>query len=339
MPSSSKPFTLRDLAVLAFIACLLVPVGARVIHNANNGGNRTTCATNLRQIGQAIMIYANAHKNGPFPRTLWETTAPDPVPTEYTGVTATDPFLMPGGPGPNDVTAGLYLLLRFGDVTSEVFVCPSSTTSGRFVPPPGSTYTSFSNFSSRAALSYAYTNPYPSEAARKLGFKLNYTLSSDFAISADMGPGPAAAQVPADADRRTMMTANSPNHRGQGQLVLYADGHVDWSDTPFCGSPRPAANAPRDNVYAYGVDADRKTPSAGIRGAPRDQYDTVILPSFDMGPQPGPMPAPDYRLLGGGVTKTVLHVSLVVLTLAFAAAVFVLRLRSRRAGRVSPPRV
>ena len=29
--------------------------------------------------------------------------------------------------------------------------------------------------------------------------------------------------------------ANSPNHDFKGQNVLYADGHVEWQDHPYCG--------------------------------------------------------------------------------------------------------
>jgi prepilin-type processing-associated H-X9-DG protein len=28
---------------------------------------------------------------------------------------------------------------------------------------------------------------------------------------------------------------NSPNHIFKGQNVLYLDGHVDWTDNPWCG--------------------------------------------------------------------------------------------------------
>jgi prepilin-type processing-associated H-X9-DG protein len=139
---------------------------------------------------------------------------------------------------------------------------------------------------------------------------MNFTLSSDFAIVADMGPGNAAATTPASATREQMIEANTPNHGGDGQNVLYGDGHAEWTSTIFCGSPRPVSNSPRDNIYAHGVDASASTPSAGTRGAPQDQYDSVILPMADVGFQPGPFGpriSPPLRwnriiaMVGGGI--------------------------------------
>jgi hypothetical protein len=278
-----------DVCAVVVILLLLAGMAARLRVVANGSSNRGKCASNLRQVGQSIQIYANDNK-GAFPRTMYS-RADDPLPTEYTGINAWEPF-GPGGPGPNDVTSGFYLLMRAGDITGGVFTCPSAPDVIRFVPAPGSTEKSYSNFASRENLSYGYTNPYPSAAARNLGFKLNYTLSSDFAIAADMGPGPVVATVPANAPREVMVTANSPNHLGDGQNVLYADVHVDWTTTIFSGSPRPIANAPRDNIYAYGVDASPSVPSAGTHGPPQDQFDSVILPTYDLGYQPGPIPSP-----------------------------------------------
>src|SRR5439155_9996169 len=60
---------------------------------------------------------------------------------------------------------------------------------------------------------------------------------------------------------------NVRSHRADGQNILYGDGHVDWSATPFAGPYR-------DNVY----NADRPVDTSG---APKDQYDTVLLPTDD----------------------------------------------------------
>jgi hypothetical protein len=283
--------SLTDLFALVAVGVFIAAAAVRSIVSSMDGNSRTKCASNLRQIGQSIQIYANDHR-GQFPRTLFDMTA-NPAPTQYTGVNASDPF-GPGAPGPNDVTAPMYLLLRTGGITGEVFICPIMQDSKvtPWVPPGGASIASFSNFPSRANLTYGYTNPYPTQAARSLGYKLNYTLTSDFAIAADMAPGPVVATVASDASRKQMVTANSPNHRGEGQNVLHADGHVDWNATIFCGAPRPTTNAPRDNIYAFGVDMNWSASSAGTNGAPQDQYDSVILPMANLGPQPGPLPTP-----------------------------------------------
>lgn len=324
----AQAFGLTDVCVLLFLVGVIALTGVRAVRAANDGNSRTKCASNLRQIGQAIQIYANENK-GAFPRTVFD-LATNPVPTEYTSASAPDPFA-PGGPGPNDVTAPLFLLLRATAIAPESFVCPSSGA----VAFAGNV-TAKSNFVDRSNLTYAYTNPYPSAAARQLGYKLNFTLNSDFAIAADMGRGPDVGLVAANAARKRMMRANSPFHRGEGQNVLYADGHVDWSPTIFSGAARPIPGAPKDNVYAYGVDASMAAPSTGIVGAPQDQHDSVILPTADMGPQSGPLPAPgsvgrtnQQILVGVGVA--------IMIGMALVIVGVVIRAKPRDGYRPRPP--
>ena len=93
-----------------------------------------------------------------------------------------------------------------------------------------------SNFPGGRYLTYSYINPYPTAEVAKSGFRLNYTLTSDFAIAADINAGaPAMVSVTPSSSRKQMVPANSPNHNGDGQNVLYADGHVEFQNTPFCG--------------------------------------------------------------------------------------------------------
>lgn len=281
-------FTLRDVVVLVFLASLLPFAHAVVAQRSREPAYRIKCATNLRQIGQAMAIYASLN-GGNFPRTIFDETA-SPVPSEYTAPSAPDPFA-PGGPGPNDVTASLFLLLRTTDITSEPFVCPNAVLQWDVSHWPGDPLKS-SNFPGRAHLSYACANPYPSAAALSAGFKWDNTLGATFAVAADMGPGQAASNVPQNSPRTRMLSANSPNHAGDGQNVLYADGHVDWHPSPFCGSQRPGVGVPKDNIYTHGLNTTPAAKSGDTYGAPQDDHDSVLLPGADAGPQPsGATPA------------------------------------------------
>src|SRR5688572_24647574 len=157
-------------------------------------------------------------------------------------------------------------------------------------------------------------NPYPSIAARRAGFKINFTLSSDFAIAADMGPGGGlATNVLPNASRRDMASVNSPNHGGDGQNVLYADGHVEFAASPYAGSPRPLSQQPRDNIYTFGVSSTTSA-GTGVRGASQDQYDSVILPTALDGPQPPPAAFSGGALLWAlrGVAVLIVAVTAVV---------------------------
>lgn len=292
--NSRNGYTLTDLcAVLCVAALLLGAVCPPILVRTHDSAGRVKCASNLRQIGYALALYANANDQR-LPRTVFDLSAPNPVPTEYTAWDAPDPFA-PGGPGPNDVTAALFLTWRTEDLTADVFICPNTMLDRWDLG--GKDKTQVSNFPSRATLGYSYINPYPSQAAMKLGFKLDTSLSSDFALAADMNPGGSdVLSAKHDAPREEVRKANSRNHGRDGQNVLYADGHVDWSSTPFCGSPRDALpDEPRDNIFAaYGNGPEGLPPA--VRAAVSDLSDSVLLPTVLDGPQPpGPVGGPSWE--------------------------------------------
>jgi prepilin-type processing-associated H-X9-DG protein len=276
-----RGITLADvcvvLIILAVVLFVILPASMR---RTGESSGRVKCASNLRQIGQGIQMYANENK-GNFPRTVYDGVGG--APTEYTAVQCANPF-QPGGPGPNDVTAAFFLLLRTQDLTSEVFVCPYSD--GERWDFGGQPVTAVSNFPSRRYLSYSYINPYPTPAVVAKGFKLNYMLTSDLAIAADMNPGaPAVVSVTPFQSRQQTMPANSRNHNGDGQNVLYLDGHVEFHNTPFCGLPRTAPNnVPyRDNIYTFG-DGFGGAAGVGVKGPPADSIDSILLPTVADGP-------------------------------------------------------
>ena len=76
-------------------------------------------------------------------------------------------------------------------------------------------------------------------------------------------------------DQRNYLSAatkNSLNHDGDGQNVLYGDGHVEFQQNPFVG-------VKRDNIFT------RRAASTGFASAPApigqspyDADDSVLLP-------------------------------------------------------------
>jgi prepilin-type N-terminal cleavage/methylation domain-containing protein/prepilin-type processing-associated H-X9-DG protein len=283
-----KAFTLLELLVVLFLTAIIAAIVLPTIFNTRNrsGGssNRVKCGSNLRQIGQAILLYTNENK-GNYPRTFYVASGALTFSNDATDTASPrHPFGDKGLPGrvaDNDVTAAMFLLIRTQDITPEVFVCPSSNAEmDRYGSAPGisaQSKTSFTNW--RKNLSYSLANPYPEEAVVREGYKLNSTTGAEFAIAADINPGvgnPYDVTIPTESSStQVMQRANSPNHQGQGQNVLYGDGHATFEQNPFCG-------AKRDNIYTVSGSTDGSvTSSKTVVGSPRWAGDSVLLPPMN----------------------------------------------------------
>lgn len=293
-------FTLLDLTALLVVAGLVFAFVVLAAARTREPAWRVQCASNLRQIGQALLLYANAN-GGKFPRATY---IPGAATTCYTGWKAPDPF-GPGGPDPNDVTAALFLLLRTQNFTPDAFVCPMSGDSTAIAwDYAGGTAATRSNFPSRLYLSYSFADPYPSDQVAKAGYDLNAQLSAEFAVAADMNPGTAELLTITTASPHVVMRkGNSPNHGGEGQNILYGDSHVSYELHPFAG-------VRRDNIYTYGP-VDDTAGGVGIVGMPTSPDDSILLPTALQGPTP---PVPGFNAFQRWIGPT----TAIILTLAIA---------------------
>lgn len=246
MARHERGFTLIELLVVIGIIAILMAFLLPALEKAREHANTAKCATNLRSVGQALALYVNEN-HGSYPRTVYVKGAP---PIAGTNPAAIDPFTA-GGPGANDVTAAIFLLVRVQKLPPQLLICPYNDVNA-WDPDPAGNLSNRSNFTDyRHNLGYSYANPYPDARAEQAGYRLSSQINPQFPIMADLNPGTGGSN-------------NSRNHEDRGQNVMYADGHVRWETTPLVGIEN-------DNIY---VNKD-----GIVNGSPVDVEDTVMLPA------------------------------------------------------------
>lgn len=262
MPARRGTTTLVDVLAITIVSIAFTAWYTVTAIRAREVAYNVKCASNLRQIGSALLNYNIG--TGSWPRTRYE---PDThPPTAFTASNAHNPFA-DDGPEVNDVTAAYYLLVRAG-LDSNVFVCPLSLNS----PTIPQNAQGLANFN-ESNLSYSLANPYPTNNAVKLGMKYDYrSITAEFAVAADMNPGGLKLLTATQSMRNEELSdCLSQNHRRYPAMnVLYGDGHAEAMQSPFSG-------VQRDNIFTYGGPMKDRG-GLGIIGSPVDGDDTVLLP-------------------------------------------------------------
>ncbi|MFI5379779.1 MAG: hypothetical protein ACHRHE_10810 [Tepidisphaerales bacterium] len=312
-PSSGKNIGL----ILGIVAVAVVVVGGGclisillpALNAAKERANRVKCASNLRQIGQALQLYANDNKV--FPRTYYDPSQAASFKPDFTGGAKTSPSSNPFSPaanssvGTNNALAAMFLLVRWTDLNQEVFVCPSSNQEkDTFTTASGTMLTSkdVSNFTSANNVSYSFANMYPTgkrdrgEVIIPSGYMWSPNVTADFAVAADRNDGfttanaAAVAVLTSSGAQAQQRQANSRNHEQDGQNILFNDGHVDWSQSMWVGANKDGiytaaktVTVEQRGLFGRSGVAGQVNPAASkdtTTTDPQIDLDTILIPKF-----------------------------------------------------------
>ena len=164
----------------------------------------------------------------------------------------------------DNVTANLWMTVRDGSTGTKQFICPESsdqpdelTDDGTRSGSPVSLLDTY-DFSSRSTLSYSMINAHHSA----VGDRWNAAVKADWVIMADNSNNDYSTASTrhtltdgaSETDIRLM--ENTTNHSGEGQNILFGDGHVEFAMDPFQGPGQ-------DNVFAMTVGGKNAPPTMG----------------------------------------------------------------------------
>jgi prepilin-type N-terminal cleavage/methylation domain-containing protein len=267
-----KGFTLIELLVVVAIIALLISILLPSLSRARELAKRTVCASNLKEIGTAMYLYAN--DGDKFPATSGIHPAGDATYWFYRVV-------QPPTTGVPSPTADLWIMIRQNNATPKLFICPSTSDQ----PDPAQDTLVYFDFSSGVNLSYAYQ--YQHSSSRPI---MGSSDDPTIPIAADANPyikGMVTSNTL--ADRNSQWRGNSTNHTNrEGQNTLFIDSHVDFLKAPDAGpSGNTGVNSVagprgRDNMYTRhelntNVDAGLQV---GVNDNPQpgDRSDIILVP-------------------------------------------------------------
>jgi competence protein ComGC len=295
--ATRRAITLTEMLVtVGSLACLLAAL-VPAVTSTKDTAERTACAANLSQIGKALLVYAADHE-GNLPDCGAASSLGGDVPDDGRHVASR--FDAPGTcnwPRVRAVgnQANLWLLVREGYADAGLFVCPAtadrpSLNGARasavmaFVatdPATGKPVPDETRFFRRVAAgrcSYSYQNQLAHSETDPLVARPGAPTThravhpSGLAVCADRNPytrQPMTRQPTVSPEAEP--EANSLNHHGAGQNVLYLSGEVRWADTPRCGALR--CDGTRDHIYR----PDEGDPT-DPRNLPRSPADSFLVP-------------------------------------------------------------
>jgi type II secretory pathway pseudopilin PulG len=198
-----RGFRITDIGAVAALLLVAVSVAWPALSSVRQRAQQSACIGNFGAIAQAVAQYGSEN-NSSLPMA--------------TASRAGNTWWNVGQPQQSN-SANLFKLAKAGFAKPQQLACCANAASKdcRFTDD-------CEDWRNYEQVSYSYQNLFAKERPRL------DAPGERFIVLADRNPAVLRALR---GERVIYINENSPNHRGQGQNVLYSDGHAEWAVTPI----------------------------------------------------------------------------------------------------------
>lgn len=197
-----RSLKLTDIAAIAALLIVAVSVAWPAMSSVRQKAQQTACFGNFATIGQALAQYAQKSN--------------DSLPMASASIAGTTWWNV-GKPEQSN-SANLFNLVPGGFLKPQQMAC-----CGNACAKTCEFTDHCRDWHSIEQVSYSFQNLFARE-------RPTFNGDNNQVVLADRNPAVLRA---ARGERVIYINENSPNHKGQGQNLLYLDGHARWATTPY----------------------------------------------------------------------------------------------------------
>jgi len=244
MRTGRAAFTLIELLVVIAIITILVAILFPVFAQARAKARQTSCLSNERQLGVAILAYVQDFDET-YPLANWTPNDDDSGNSNVTWQASVDPYIKANFPT-NVGTAT-------ADRVTSIFVCPDVDRSGRDSGTPGYrpalSYVANRYVMGTLALNVAAARRVPSKSLGEIDSAARLVVISESrgrCVWTDGVDDPTVYSALPDAQICSAEYFTGRARHNDGANYLFADGHAKWHKAPngnFTGDPRPSVQS------------------------------------------------------------------------------------------------